>query len=658
MRIRMIYGIAAAIAALNVCFGSLGLCNSIDSAPSVKDVVTVEFASADDAAKATLTPTALPVGKTLALSARWDDTNWNHRLMNKTMSENGWKATYYLNAIDDHFVKHIIQPIVANGSGVGSHTNTHPSLNLTTPNAMFYQILNNRVTLEAATDQCVVGFTFPNGLSPSIADPDSIGKMARCLLRSEMHTISESERVFNELNLDKSEMVACYLFGANDRDPQAEVFNREFQGGLDRLAAGKLDFCGPYFVLGVHAWQNQSGKDGFDRLSKIITTQSNRPDVWYCNNNEYAAYRLTSLNCKIQKVGQSADGKTVTFEIVRPAPFILGAAVDQGFKVEPAPKSVVCKDALTVSDQGEFMLPTNGSVPAVIGCANESNGFVSPKFPGLRFEIQLDAKTNRICGSLKNETGAALSDADFAFRLPLKWETGVIRKSLQELTGKDQLNDGEDASFCFPLGAFSSDPQFNDDDLYCVCEMNFQQDGQKRLYSECTVRQPFTPKALPRDIALFTGCVAESDLTDETFAPLSAPGAELKAVNETPFGQWRPTVSNAQTAAYVVEAAKKFENDVKQPSLVYAFEFTCPDGADAPVACVLKSNLKSQMKYVWLNGKRLELDKDGAFTAAPGVNRILVGLTDGWTYYIRKCELYIATQDGKPVECRRISTGE
>ncbi|MBR6437509.1 MAG: hypothetical protein IKS45_13480, partial [Thermoguttaceae bacterium] len=60
MRTRMIYGIAAAIAALNVCFGSLGWCNSIDSAPSVKDVVTVEFASAEDAAKATLTPTALP----------------------------------------------------------------------------------------------------------------------------------------------------------------------------------------------------------------------------------------------------------------------------------------------------------------------------------------------------------------------------------------------------------------------------------------------------------------------------------------------------------------------------------------------------------------------------------------------------------------------
>ena len=658
MKTRMIYGIAAAIAALNACFASLGLCNSLDSAPTVKDVVIIKFASVEDAAKATLTPTVLPVGKTLALSARWDDTNWNHRHIDKAMNENGWKATFYLNSIDDNYVQHVVKPFVAHGSSIGSHTNNHPSLNLTTPNAMFYQILNNRVTLEAATDQCVVGFTFPNGLDSSIADPDSLGKMARCLLRSEMHTIAEPEYVFKPLNLDKSEMVACWLFRADDRNPQAEVFNREFQGGLDRLDAGRLDFCGPYFVLGIHAWQNQSGDDGFDRLSKIIATQSNRPDVWYCNNNEYAAYRLTSLNCKIRKVALLKDGKAVKFEIVRPAPYILGAAVDQGFKVEPAPKSVTCQEALTVSDNGEFMLPANGAVPSTIGRANESNGFVSPKIPGLRFEIQLDTKTNRICGSLKNETGAVLSDADFAFRLPLKWETGVIRKSLQELTGKDQLNNGEDASFCFPLGAFSTAPQFNDDDLYCVCEMNFQQDGQKRLYSECTVRQPFVPKALPRDVALFTGCVAESDLTDETFAPLSAPDAELKPVNDTPFGQWRPTVSNAQTAAYVVEAAKEFENGVEQPTLVYAFEFTCPDGADAPVACVLKSNLKNRMKYVWLNGKRIEPDKDGSFTAAPGVNRILVGLTDGWTYYIRKCELYIATQDGKPVECRRISTGE
>ena len=49
--------------------------------------------SVEDAAKATLTPTVLPVGKTLALSARWDDTNWNHRHIDKAMNENGWKAT-------------------------------------------------------------------------------------------------------------------------------------------------------------------------------------------------------------------------------------------------------------------------------------------------------------------------------------------------------------------------------------------------------------------------------------------------------------------------------------------------------------------------------------------------------------------------------------
>ena len=42
MRTRMIYGIAAAVAALNVCFASLGLCNSLDSAPTVKNVVIIK----------------------------------------------------------------------------------------------------------------------------------------------------------------------------------------------------------------------------------------------------------------------------------------------------------------------------------------------------------------------------------------------------------------------------------------------------------------------------------------------------------------------------------------------------------------------------------------------------------------------------------------
>ena len=652
-----VYRIAlAALVALNYCFmPSAGLGNSIDSAPNIKTVVSIEFASAQDAAKATLVPTELPVGKKLALSARWDDTNWNHRHINKAMHENGWKATFYLNSIDDNYVKNVIKPFVANGSTIGSHTNNHPSLNLTTPNAMFYQILNNRVELESATDQCVVGFTFPNGLSSSISDPKAIDKMAQCLIRSQLHTIAEPEYVFKPLNLDKSEMVACWLFRADDRNPQLEVFNRGFEGGMERLANGRLAFCGPYFVLGIHAWQNQSGAEGFERLSKIIATQSNRPDVWYCTNNEYAAYRLTYLNCKIRKTGQSADGKTVYFEITRPAPYVLGAAVEQGFQVSPAPKSVTYKKELPISDNNEFMLPAKGSLPTKIGCANESNGFVSPKFPGLRFEIQLDVATNRICGNLKNESGSAITDALFAFRLPLKWENGVIHKSLLELTGKERLDNAESAEFCFPLGAYSADSQFNDDDLYCVCEMNFLQDGQKRLYSEATVKQPFVPKTLPRDVALFTGCVSESDLTDETFAPLSVPGAELKPVNSTPFGQWRQTVSNAQTAAYVVEAAPKFENGVKQPSLVYAFEFTCPEGEKEPVPCVVKSNL-NQMNVVWLNGKRIEPGKNGEFTATPGVNRILVAFTDGWTYYIRKCELYIATQDGKPVECRRCKT--
>ena len=451
--------------------------------------VTVEFQTANDAEAAAMTAMELPPGKTLALGSRWDDTNYAHLQMTQTLSENGWKGTFFLNRIDNQFIDKVVRPIVKDGSSIGAHSMTHPHLETVPVNKMFYELLGNRVTLESATDLCVTTFTFPFGLRSDKNSLSSAGDQAEALYRTGLLGGPERIGIIDRLGGRPERFIAPYMFSANDRDPDPKMFAQQFQHGLDLVRNNKLP-CGPYMVLGVHSWQASKDKNGFKRLSKILATESNKPEYWNCNSNEYTAWRLGFLENTIVK--KNVSGNRVTFTVSRVLPMEWGAVQSMGLAVKPVPKKVVLNgSSLEVTGKGEFMLPhSDGYVlPEKIGRidnlkneSEKSDSLTCSKIPGVQFGTRIDTEKNVLYCHLSNTSEEAMSPVYFTVRLPLKWKKGILRHKVENIAA------GKSIDFELPLGEVNEGSRYEESPLFIANCCDFRRGtGTYRIYS--TVNQ-------------------------------------------------------------------------------------------------------------------------------------------------------------------------
>lgn len=454
-----------------------------------RQTIIVEFHSPTDAAKADLIPLDLPVGKTLALASRWDDTTPAHLLMARTLSENGWKGTFFLNKVSPNFVQKVIQPAKEMGCSVGVHSINHPHLETVSPDRLFYELLGNKIMIEQATDLCANTFTFPYGLrstSDSLSDATVQGEAIR---RSGLFGGAENLGKAKRMNLSPDQFISPYLFNANDKDPQLELFNNGFERGLQLLKKDPFD-SGPCFILGVHSWQNKVHKDGFNRLSKILATQSNHPNYWYCNCSEYIAYRLAFLKNKVEK--KDVQGNKVVYTLSCLYPADLGADCPMGFRVSQKPKSVLVNGkSLTISDKGEFMLLNDplSTVPVKIDCIENSNNgdpesekLITNKIPGIQFGSQIDWNKNTLAIHIENKTAKTLENPWFTVRLPLRWKEGILYRSAKSIPA------GQSFDLEIPLGEIDPNEKFSTGKLFAAVSCDFVLDREiLRLYSSLFV---------------------------------------------------------------------------------------------------------------------------------------------------------------------------
>lgn len=453
--------------------------------------VTVEFLSEADAEKAEMSALEMPVGKKIAVGSRWDDTNGEHLLMAKTLAANGWKGTFLLNRLNADYVKKVVKVITETGSSIGAHTIHHPHLETVPVNEMFYEILANRIDIETQTDLCVTIFTFPFGLRSPENAKSTAADQAQALIRSGIYGGPEYLGMDKRLGVKPEEFLCPYLFNANDKDPDAEQFARGFRKGMLLAEKGQIS-AGPSVVLGVHSWQRNVHEDGFDRLGKILATESNKSEYWYCNSNEYTAWRLAFLNNKITK--KSVNGKTAVFTVSRLLPADLGAELEMGLKVSPAPKLIFSdKKTFRTEYNGEFMLSNSDAyrLPEIIGRTDngtngdeKSNDLVSPKIPGVQLGVRLDQKNNALLCYVENKSENELTDLYFTFRLPLKWKLGLQNKSITDLPS------GKSVSFEIPLGEMETGTKYQQKDLLIAGQCDFRSAGKTlRLYGTATVKQ-------------------------------------------------------------------------------------------------------------------------------------------------------------------------
>ncbi len=665
----VIIGVITSCFAINCSLGA-----QFNPGERVEEQITVEYNSSEEAKQAQLTPLELPAGKTRAISSRWDDSNADSKKVSQALAENGWKGTFFINSCSDEFYQSVIKNILADNNSIGAHTTTHPSLQICSPNYMFREIMENRIELERKTDSSVIAFTFPNGMHPSITEPDALNKMGIALKKAGFMGLSEPTWSYSKLNLTPEQLVTCKLLTANDRNPQQSVFDASWSSAENELKAGRMDQCGPYFVLGMHPWQG-SAENGFETFSKILASQSHNPQYWYCTANEYIAYCTNYLYIKPIKVFSDGDlqtrkyandsskssPETLRFSFSRIQPCVLGANVPTGFKISPLPKSVKYNNqTIAVSREGEFMISKIDSpkaLPITIDRVDnpdnktENSVLKSGKIPGIETAIFVDIKANRLFWQVRNTSDKPLEDLCYSIRLPLKWRLPdksayVISNQIPPIApGETFICHLNPSEAFYPLPEIDTDPLYQDADLFITAELNFCRENQRfRLYSTTTVSQPPVKRSVPRDTALCVGAVESSKIGNE-LQSMSIPKTPLKPIElkKDQQAQWMPVSQNSKFAPYTIAVDNC--KPVREPAIAYAMEFENSDTVSTPFT--LEYTWPHLKTTVWINGTKYDQKPIINFNALPGKNRVIILYEDYRIGYIKNCIISIKNKQGE-----------
>lgn len=452
-----------------------------------EQILTLTFETEAQARDAAVEALPLPIGKTIAFSTRWDDSSPVDVIVAKAdvLAKYGYKGTFFLNKVDAAYGESAIRKFLAKSCTAGSHTVSHPHLPQIDDNAIFQEILANRIAIESCGDTCVSSFTLPYRKYISETDPDKPRVIGESLVRAGLvggpENFADSATRFGR---SPREWIGAFEFSIDDRDPKLESFEIHIARGLQAIAANALE-CGPHLTLGTHNWQPD-----LEVFGTIIGTQSNHPDWWYCNANEYAAYRLQMFNTALVK--KDVCGKIVTFAIARLEPFELGDLVPLSLRASAGVRAaVVAGQAMAINEAGEFMLPhaPDRQLPRRIGAVhNEGNGRgegvlkSDPKLPALQTALHVDLSRNALEFQIRNVSSDALEHLHLTFRLPPKWKRGVVKADLAS------LKPGELMKILFDLGEVHPDARSASGIGYFAVQCDSRDTaGAARLYATTSV---------------------------------------------------------------------------------------------------------------------------------------------------------------------------
>ena len=557
---------------------------------------TLEIQCADEAAAraCTVRPRELPAGKTLAFATRWDDRGPSNFKMAETLAGEGIKATFYLNGFDApaaaDYAARAGREMLPRGHSIGNHTLSHRMLGPLLPAERFRDILEQRARSECAAGAPVTAFVLPYCTSASAADADAERCTAECLVRAGMLGGAESGA---EFGLEPCDWVGTHLFAIDDSNPKEKLFTDAFAKGKEIALAGKLR-DGPYLTLGVHAWQKDP--EGFAELARIVRAQARKPEIWYCNANEYSAYRLQYLRAKVEKTGVS--GTKAVFRVTRPDPAALGANVPLAFDVS---------DGRTAESPNDSAL----GLPRAYALLENA--------------LTLDRAANRVTAIVSNATAEALSDGVLTLRLPPLWKTGVLTERVPALAP------GATTVLSFELGEKETGgPRAAQADQFLAAQVDARgaAGGRVRLWLTGFDRINPRPTACPRDAARIAGPLPGfADGTNSTPAALSRPGAPLGDIGADPEGHWRgpgPLRGAAEgtvylaTDAFDVRAAQARHRGASWTDFLVAWDFEAAAGTyRLPAGMVCDYGVRT-----YLDGAPLRGAEKG-FALAAGRHRLV-----------------------------------
>jgi hypothetical protein len=400
---------------------------------------TIEFAGEAEAGKAAVEMTPLYRGYEWAISSRWDDNRWTDLEMKRVLEKHGYKGTWYLNESGKNYFgpdygllagdggsANIGKRLLTNGFSIGGHTLGHPWLEALNRNRIWWEIMGIRVDRESETDKPILSFGTPFGFTKDV----TAGK---------------------ELldNIDELTGRAGYYHGSG---PESFVKHswlpgdgEDIDGEMAKyLADPAVKAKNPGLCLGYHVVYTTP--EGWARFEAQLVKYERNPKWWYCNWNEYAAYRWQFLHTLVKT--ERLGGGRLKVSLSRPELIELNDAVPLTFVirgVEPRTvKEIRGKGAVEklqpIGGAYAFNLghDTPRALPAKIDRLATGEG-IPAEFPFL--SASLTRRGNELALNIGNTGDKPLQDVRLVYRLPPAYKNGLVKRKLGDIKATASIGD-------------------------------------------------------------------------------------------------------------------------------------------------------------------------------------------------------------------------
>jgi peptidoglycan/xylan/chitin deacetylase (PgdA/CDA1 family) len=451
--------------------------------------VVVRFTSEEAARKATVRLEPLFEGYEWAVCSRWDDNNPDHERMRDVLARHGHRGTFYLNSLWPDWAQ-MAQPVdsaygralLRGGGSIGGHSLTHPLLSYCNRNRIFEETAGVRMVWEAAADMPVVSYSFSycNFTNPHEGDVVHAA-IARALERGGYYHVA-NEAQFEQV---RTELMLSPIMPPDglDIDPHVEA----------ALVNDTFKAQHPNLTYSMHTWYRTP--EAWARFEEQLEKYGHRPDWWYCNQNEYAAYRYQFARSRM--TAPERAGETLRVRLRRPGLLDLNDATPLTFAVDGVRRDQI---ASVDCDTAQCRLSDRADGPFRFHLCHdraqalpEKVGLIAPNtvnrqaldeadedadFPGLR--ALLCESGGRLRLRMANGSDRPLSEVRVAYRLPLAWAPGVVRHHLADLAPGARRNDE------LELRPARGDYQYRAGSSFFAAQIDFRLGGRPgRLHVAC-----------------------------------------------------------------------------------------------------------------------------------------------------------------------------
>ncbi len=450
--------------------------------------LVIEFTSQQLAKQAHCEILPLYAGKEWAISSRWDDNLLTDMKMREVLEQHGYRGTFYLNSSQGHFYygkdyghfkeageeyASLGKRLLAGGNSIGGHSLLHPFLTRMNRNRIFEEVMGIRADRESDTDSPINSYAFAFCDFNNAVEGDAVQRdIGEALRRAGYYHIANNW--FNR-EIDDNFQESALLPG------DGAAIDKEFSEFLRANRLGEIkniSFC-------MHVWYETPA--AWDKFERQLEKYGGKREWWYCNQNEYAAYRYQFHNASLES---KVSGKQLKLKIRRPELLDLNDAVPLSLRLRGIKPGEVVK-ITSKAGAGIEALPNQGGDYA-FNLAHDAGkglpqsisingGGAGPEEQGV--SVQLSATGGTLEAVLKNQEELPLENVRLSYRLPLAYQPGVVRKRLAGIKSGGQVTDK------LKLKPPRDDGKYTAGENYYQLQVDFRQGEEwRRVYASCSLK--------------------------------------------------------------------------------------------------------------------------------------------------------------------------